>query len=390
MRRVLLVLLAQATCAGFCGGGPGIPEVDACDDPGAIAGITTAELGTGDEQAFTPLEHGAEVRVTYGPQGAAMLPIRLRFGGTNLPSCVRSRVVLQSGEGELINAQYTLRTYEDDETNTRSTRALFLILGVPPPDGARGELHIAVAPEVISRTIKISGGETVELTPVLEPARIAVAPGGTAILSLSTAWVPFDPLLLANTAAGVSAPATLPGGSKITFRIRAAESAKPGTLAITPEAKAEIVIAPARAPGAGDLAIREVFFAEGDADQNGNADPIRDQFIEIQNRRFEPLELNGIKLSADGRTIYTFTPELLGPGEARVIYSDGFDLRATEHLAIDTVTSIELTRPYELHTALEIDDNDTGTQPMLWPRDPALPFTPNLNARGEPFAEINP
>jgi hypothetical protein len=440
-----LILVAQATCAGFCGtGGGDIPEVDACDDPGASSSITGIELGTRDENVFTPLENGSAENIVFGGQGAAMLPFRARITGSGLPECVEMKVELRSGDEQLINLVYSLNTHEESD-GSRTIKPLFLILGQPPPNGARGDLHVEVFGQKADRSIKFTNGDALHLRPTFDPSTGAVASGGTAILSLRTEWTSFDPLPLENILAGLSAPAAIPGGTEVSFRIRAAPDLLAGTRAEltvqheTETAGVEIFVIEPREPAMGDLVFREVLVptaagfanllpAEGDANCDGAVDPRSDQFIELLNRAAAPITLDGVQLSERPSSLYLFPPIVLGPGEVIVVFSGalggaeqnsaarcasfgaggrvgdaavlgdaGFELRGVAVLSVETreqreVNSVELTRAFELRTSLELVEEQLTAmiQPELAPRSSSLPFTPGLNSDAEPFADVNP
>lgn len=440
-----LIALAQATSAMTCGPS-NIPEVDACSAPGSGAGITSIELGTSDESTFVPIENGTAVTTVRGGQGASMLPVRYRLRGSSLPECIEQKTSLRSGEQQLFaEIPYQIKTYEEAD-GSRTTKAFYMILDSDPAAGARADLHLEIAGKSLDRILKFESGFPYSLEPQLGPTPIEIAPGGTAILSLRTVWVPFDGIALNTSLNGLTFPAKVDGGFS-TFRVHAhpqLEAGRSGSVSVQDEstpAFADIRVSAAVPPGNSDLVIREVFgpslrelhnrtVEEGDASCDGAVDEVTDQFIELANRSTRALQLEGVQLivqpfdNSGEQSIYTFAAEVLGPGEAVVVFSGAlgdanknsaarcakfnvggkindaigyggadFDLRDYDALEVrsaegGTVTIADLSQSFSIDVSMEIPNEDALGQDFQpeFRQQTELRFTPGLRNDGRPFA----
>lgn len=448
LKALAVFALAQATCAMTCAPN-NIPEVDDCTEPGSSDGITSIELGLGDDNAFIPLEDGTSVTTVRGGQGSSMLPVRYRLRGASLPACIEQTSSLRSGEQQLFaEIPYRLKTYEEAD-GSRTTKTFFMILDSDPPAGSRADLHLEIGGKSLDRILKFESGFPYPLEPQLYPPALSIAPGSTAILSLRTVWAPFDGVPLISRLSGLSAPSSVDGGFS-TFRIHAAPQIALGargslTVDDTSPVSAEISVEAAVPPGYADLVVREVLgpslrelhnrnVEEGDASCDGAVDEVGDQFIELANRSTRAVQLRGVQLIAKpfdagaDRVLYTFEGKTLGPGEAVVVFSGalgdagknaaarcvnfnvggkindalgyggaGFDLRDQDALEIrsaenSTIALVDLPQSFSLDVSMEIPNEEAlgqDFQPELQPQSAPRRFTPGQRNDGRPFASFD-
>jgi hypothetical protein len=146
-RRVLLLLIGLTMTGGLCGGGPP-PTTESCSAASRDA-IDTLEIGVGDP--FQPLEDGAAVETTHGPQGGAMLVLRLRVTGSAAPACLQQKtdVTLLDGGTHLAGIEVAVPTYSSDG-HIATAGPLYLIYGAITP-----------APHTQIRVVTEAGGLTV-------------------------------------------------------------------------------------------------------------------------------------------------------------------------------------------------------------------------------------
>jgi hypothetical protein len=144
---VVLVGVAALSQVGFTGSGcnqpSGPPEPDECVDPRGDAAIATLELGPPGDGAFVPWQDGDQVSIAYGPQGGAMIALRIRATGTGLAECMvqSTHITGNPALSELGFNETPVRWY-DDPAGGRATRTAYVILD-REPDSATGEpVHI--------------------------------------------------------------------------------------------------------------------------------------------------------------------------------------------------------------------------------------------------------
>jgi hypothetical protein len=130
----LVSLAAVLTgCMHMPGSGP--PEPDDCSSATQDGPVDLIELGGPDEDAFVPWTDGSITTVTYGPQGGAMIGVRLRARGAGAPPCLAQTTMVASAAGDsLASASHPVNTYEESGAS-RVTRTIWLILDdeVPGP-----------------------------------------------------------------------------------------------------------------------------------------------------------------------------------------------------------------------------------------------------------------
>jgi hypothetical protein len=125
------------------GPGPGVPDPDSCETPG-VGTLSTVELGTADEGTFSPLQSGQAVDLVFGGQGGAMVPVRLRLSGSDVPSCLAHMTEVYYDGQQIASDSVPVHTYEDDG-GARSTKAMFLVLfGSEPAPGQTFEVRTTV------------------------------------------------------------------------------------------------------------------------------------------------------------------------------------------------------------------------------------------------------
>ena len=113
------------------GPGPDVPDPDSCAS-GSSGTLSTIELGTVDEGTFIPLQSGQAVDLVFGGQGGAMVPVRLRLSGSDVPSCLAHMTEVYTDGQQIASDNVPVHTYEDD-IDTRSTRPMFLVLFASEP-----------------------------------------------------------------------------------------------------------------------------------------------------------------------------------------------------------------------------------------------------------------
>lgn len=133
MMKRLLAALAIANMGVTCGpGNSGPPDPDSCDVPQTrtLAGV---EIGGADD-VFTPFVDDQVVTLTLGPQGGAMLPMRLRITGTSLPDCLAQSTTIRVGAEVIATSELPLKTYVEAD-GSRTTKANYVVLYYEPADG---------------------------------------------------------------------------------------------------------------------------------------------------------------------------------------------------------------------------------------------------------------
>jgi hypothetical protein len=137
MKRLLLIVLLAAPSMGVtCGPGGGPPPPDTCDTAGTT-GITSIEIGAPASGAFQPYTDDQIVMYQTGGQGSTMLPVRLRFNGSNLPSCVPESAMVSYAGNPIASDANPVKTYAESD-GTRTTKPIYLVIGFgAPPIGSQ-------------------------------------------------------------------------------------------------------------------------------------------------------------------------------------------------------------------------------------------------------------
>jgi hypothetical protein len=119
-------LIALVLLLGACGPSdpPGPPDTDACSMPEGGT-LDALEIGTRD-RTFTPFVEGQELPVVYGSQGGAMVPVRLRISGSDLPACLPVTISIMGPMYPFGSSNVPLQTYPEPD-GSRTTRAIFVI-----------------------------------------------------------------------------------------------------------------------------------------------------------------------------------------------------------------------------------------------------------------------
>lgn len=113
--------------------------------------IEQLEVGEGTESQFVALVDQQAVRAAIGPQGGAMLPIRIKLTGSNLPACLEQRSSLKLENEEFAVSMAFLNTYAQPD-GSRTTHAHYLIFGP-------GKNHLADGKDLVLTTSAL--GKTV-------------------------------------------------------------------------------------------------------------------------------------------------------------------------------------------------------------------------------------
>ena len=135
----------------------GPPEPDDCGDPGSGAVIATLEIGPDGSGAFVPWQDGETVPITYGPQGGAMILLRIRATGTALADCMlqTTHISGDAGLSELGSNETALRWY-DDPGGGRATRTAYVILDREPNLAEQVHVETTVLGVTAMRTLATS------------------------------------------------------------------------------------------------------------------------------------------------------------------------------------------------------------------------------------------
>jgi hypothetical protein len=148
-------VLAAVCSLGFtCGPGP--PTTDSCANATAAtpAGIELGHAGSGEFRAFAP---GDGVSIEIGSQGGAMIGVRLRMRGDDVPACVAQMTSVEMGStGEsLATSASALNTYAESD-GSRTTKTNWLIMGfVEPSSGDEVTITARVGGVETSRTLQV-------------------------------------------------------------------------------------------------------------------------------------------------------------------------------------------------------------------------------------------
>lgn len=153
--------LAAAVVASLASG-PAFepPAPDSCLS-GATGSISSLEVSGPDETTFTPLADDDVLPFVTGGQGVAMVGVRFRLVGTDVPSCASHETELSlcsmdgdCSSGAVFGAETVpLSTYAEDD-GSRTTKPLWLLLDYSYPNpGEQFVLRATVAGADIERTL---------------------------------------------------------------------------------------------------------------------------------------------------------------------------------------------------------------------------------------------
>lgn len=154
--------LSASACAALCAvvlsgcfpDDPGIPEPDVCGQPsnGAIDSIELGEAAL--DQVFVPWQDGDSVTLAFGPQGGAMLPVRLRVRGTE-STCVDQEITIADPEGTvLLEFDFPMRLYAQDDGSMVSNTN-YAIFDLTPANDSLVTVSAVLAQETVTRTIRV-------------------------------------------------------------------------------------------------------------------------------------------------------------------------------------------------------------------------------------------
>jgi hypothetical protein len=131
--RVLFFAVAFASACMMMGDGlPPRPD-DCVTDAAEMTRLDVLELGAPDERVFMPWSDGAVAPVVTGPQGGAMIGLRLRIGGPSMPACLpHQTTAANKGDGELARVSQPIKTYAEPD-GSRVTKTLWLIFSARAP-----------------------------------------------------------------------------------------------------------------------------------------------------------------------------------------------------------------------------------------------------------------
>jgi hypothetical protein len=161
MKPMSLLALSILLVTGGCPFGPvdPPPPPDDCGSPGALDGVESIEVGTLEPGtgAFVAWQDGANVELTHGSQGGAMLGVVLALRGSGLPACVRHTMELRGrfGGETMARTDYPVRTYLA-RGGIRITNPVWLIFsGQEPGQNDQLALTLQVDDFEVSRSLVI-------------------------------------------------------------------------------------------------------------------------------------------------------------------------------------------------------------------------------------------
>lgn len=154
LRLLAVVPLALLFVAAACDSDE--PERE-CIPGGQATGVDSFELGPGPNGPFVPLSNGDILDMVYGNQGSAMVQVRLRVTGPDVPGCLRQETRVTNAEGETTSfVGGTLITYvERDGTTTTATMFLPFSVEDEPADGDIVDIRTDVGEISVVRTVEI-------------------------------------------------------------------------------------------------------------------------------------------------------------------------------------------------------------------------------------------
>ncbi len=124
-----------------CPAEPGIPPIDECATPDTSP-VRSLELGHSTlDSVFEPWEDNDSVSLTYGSQGGAMIPIRIRIDGSG--GCLETSFKVYQQDELLLQQQIPLRFYMQDD-GARVSATHFLIVAPQPSTGDQVDLILAL------------------------------------------------------------------------------------------------------------------------------------------------------------------------------------------------------------------------------------------------------
>lgn len=145
-------------CTGLSGGcpppDPGIPEPDICEQPSAAA-IQSLELGGATlDEVFVPWQDGDSVALVFGPQGGAMLPVRLRVRGAE-GTCVSQQLTIADATGAiLLSLDYPMKLYAQDDGSMVSDTN-YAIFDIIPDFDSQVTVSGTVADQTVMYSIRV-------------------------------------------------------------------------------------------------------------------------------------------------------------------------------------------------------------------------------------------
>ncbi len=120
---------------------PGVPAVDECVTPDTSP-VRSLQLGHSTlDSVFEPWGENDSVSLTYGSQGGAMIPIRIRVDGDG--ACLETSIKVYRQDEMLLQQQIPLRFYVQDD-GARVSATHFLIVDPQPLIGDQVELILTL------------------------------------------------------------------------------------------------------------------------------------------------------------------------------------------------------------------------------------------------------
>ncbi len=134
----------------------GPPDPDDCGSPNSSAVIATLEIGPAGDGEFVPWQGGETVTIAYGPQGGAMIPLRIRATGANLAECMLQTTHISNPAGlpEFGSNETPLRWYQDPGGGM-ATRTAYVILDSEPSLGEEVRVETTVLGVSTSRVLSV-------------------------------------------------------------------------------------------------------------------------------------------------------------------------------------------------------------------------------------------
>jgi hypothetical protein len=150
-----VAVLAALSMGGVCGPGPGLPMPDSCADGARAGTVTSLEIGGGGDP-FAPQADGDVTPKVIGAQGGAMVVVRVRLRGPDVPDCLAQRTIVYAGGGaELAEEPEALLTYAQPD-GSRTTNALYVrMFGMIPQGGQPVIVRVIVGALEVTRVLWI-------------------------------------------------------------------------------------------------------------------------------------------------------------------------------------------------------------------------------------------
>jgi hypothetical protein len=151
--RWLLVTFLATGCPGP-GANSGPPAPDTCNDLQPRDPVDSVELGAGTgDDLFLAWNDGDTAPLVHGPQGGAMIGIRLRVTGTPAPECLPQSSVVRDAASMALAAQDEPVKAYDQGDGSRVTRTMWLIFDQEPEVGDSVTVESTVLGVVASRSV---------------------------------------------------------------------------------------------------------------------------------------------------------------------------------------------------------------------------------------------